>query len=240
MIAEPLQIFTSINELVATLPDTAIYILRILIAAVCGGAIGTERSKRQKEAGIRTHLIVCLGAALMMIVSKYAFFDVVNNPDLKLQADVSRIASQVVTGISFLGAGVIFVKDTSIKGLTTAAGIWATAGIGLAVGGGMVLVGIVSTFLIIFLQVFLHKYAGGIEGAMNTYLKVSLRNNNSGAMERLLQVLDDHHIEVVNQKIRKKEHHLSVILSLRIPQNVRVENLSFLLEEDDDILSIEI
>ena len=108
--------------------------LRITIACVCGALIGMERTIRLKEAGIRTHTIVALGAALMMIVSKYGFLDAVRYQG---NFDASRIASCVVTGISFLGAGVIFVRGNSIKGLTTAAGIWATAGIGLALGAGL-------------------------------------------------------------------------------------------------------
>ena len=116
------------NHIVEQLP----MIIRIIVACVCGAAIGYERSIRQKDAGIRTHIIVALGAALMMIVSKYGFFDVIVNDSV--QVDASRIASTITTGISFLGAGVIFVRNASIKGLTTAAGIWATAGVGIAIG----------------------------------------------------------------------------------------------------------
>ncbi len=216
------------------LPDDIIYIIRIVISAACGAAIGVERSKRQKEAGIRTHLIVAIGSALMMVVSKYAFDDVV-------RADASRIAANVITGVSFLGAGVIFVKDSSIKGLTTAAGIWATAGIGLAVGGGMITVGIFSTVLIILLQIYLHKYAGNIEGALNTYMKVTLKSNGSNAMKRLIACLDEHQIEVVNQRVkRNKDDTYTVNLAIKVPREERVENLSYLLEEDEDVVAIEV
>lgn len=226
--------FESIEYLSSSLPSDLIYMFRIVIAAACGAVIGIERSKRQKEAGIRTHLIVAIGSALMMVVSKYAFDDVVG-------ADASRIAANVITGVSFLGAGVIFVKDSSIKGLTTAAGIWATSGIGLAVGGGMIMVGIFSTVLIILVQIYLHKYAGNIEGALNTYIKVTLKSNQSNAMRRLISCLDEHQIEVVNQRVkRNKDDTYTVNLAIKVPREERVENLSYLLEEDEDVVAIEV
>ncbi len=226
--------FESIEDLSSSLPSDLIYMFRIVVAAACGAVIGVERSKRQKEAGIRTHLIVAIGSALMMVVSKYAFDDVV-------RADASRIAANVITGVSFLGAGVIFVKDSSIKGLTTAAGIWATSGIGLAVGGGMIMVGIFSTVLIILVQIYLHKYASNIEGALNTYIKVTLKSNQSNAMRRLISCLDEHQIEVVNQRVkRNKDDTYTVNLAIKVPREERVENLSYLLEEDEDVVAIEV
>ena len=114
------------------------FFLRILLACLCGAGIGFERSRRLKEAGIRTHVIVCCAAALLMIVSKYGFADLTSATGEVFAgtrgADPARVAAQVVSGISFLGAGVIFKHGNTIKGLTTAAGIWATAGIGLAIG----------------------------------------------------------------------------------------------------------
>lgn len=226
--------FESFESFKSAMPDDLIYVIRIIISAACGAAIGVERSKRQKEAGIRTHLIVAIGSALMMIVSKYAFYD-------SASFDASRIAANVITGVSFLGAGVIFVKDTSIKGLTTAAGIWATSGVGLAVGGGMVLVGVVTTLMIISLQIYLHKYAGNIEGALNTYMKITLKSNGSNAMKRLIACLDEHQIEVVNQRVkRNKDNTYTVNLAIKVPREERVENLSYLLEEDEDVVAIEV
>ncbi|MBQ7718181.1 MAG: MgtC/SapB family protein [Clostridia bacterium] len=131
-----------------------IYIMRILIACICGTVIGFEREKRLKEAGIRTHCLVACGAALMMILSKYAFFDAAFN-GMKA-ADPARIAAQVVSGIGFLGAGMIFVHKENITGLTTAAGIWTTAGIGMAIGAGMYFTGVAITLAVILVQKFLH------------------------------------------------------------------------------------
>ncbi|MBQ8868815.1 MAG: MgtC/SapB family protein [Oscillospiraceae bacterium] len=140
------------------------FFIRIVVAGLCGSFIGLERTRRFKEAGIRTHILVACASALMMIVSKYGFADLQFGDNFFAGidgADASRIASQVVTGISFLGAGVIFKHGASVRGLTTAAGIWATSGIGLAIGAGMYLEGIFVTILVIFSQLIMHKLTLG-------------------------------------------------------------------------------
>ena len=131
-------------------------VVRLLLASVCGFAIGIERTNRLKDAGMRTHLIVCMGAALMMLVSKYGFFDVSTIAGF-FKADVSRVASSVVAGIGFLGAGIIFERNRSVTGLTTAAGIWTTAGIGMAMGAGMYLIAVAGTIILITAQSLLHN-----------------------------------------------------------------------------------
>lgn len=125
------------------------HILRILLAAALGFAVGFERKMRYKEAGIRTHAIVAVGSCLIMLVSKYGFSDI---PDY----DASRVAAQIVSGIGFLGAGMILYKREALSGLTTAAGIWATAGIGMCVGAGLYILSAAATVLIIVLQCLLH------------------------------------------------------------------------------------
>lgn len=124
-----------------------VYMLRVFLALVLGFCIGFERKSRSKEAGIRTHAIVAVGAALYTIVSKYGF---------EGDHDSSRVAAQVVAGIGFLGAGMILHQRNVIHGLTTAAGIWATAGIGMAAAAGMWQVALCSTALIIGVQIVLH------------------------------------------------------------------------------------
>ncbi len=116
-------------------------VARILLACIMGCLIGYERKSRDKSAGMRTHAIVALGSALIMVVSKYCFSDI---PDF----DASRVAAQIVSGIGFLGAGVFFVKNNSVSGLTTVAGLWTTAGVGMANGGGAYFIGISAAFLV--------------------------------------------------------------------------------------------
>src|SRR5699024_8541373 len=108
-------------------------LIRLALASVLGAIIGLERERKDWSAGMRTHMMVCLGAALIIIVSAYGFQDVLQKDNVVL--DPSRIAAQVVSGIGFLGAGIImFLKPGFIRGLTTASGLWTVAAIGLAIG----------------------------------------------------------------------------------------------------------
>ena len=120
------------------MPQTAELIVRLVVAGLLGGLIGAEREYRAKVAGTRTHLLVAIGAALMMIVSRYGFDG---------QGDPSRVAAQIVSGIGFIGAGAIMVNKHAVHGLTTAAGIWVAAGIGMAVASGLYAIGVATTAL---------------------------------------------------------------------------------------------
>ena len=156
------------------------FFIRIAVACLCGACIGLERSKRYKEAGIRTHIIVCCAASLLMIVSKYGFADLTDASGAFFNgvrgADPARIAAQVVSGIGFLGAGVIFKHGSTIRGLTTAAGLWATAGIGLAVGAGLYGLGIFTTVLLALVQVFMHRFAVGMDSQLYRHLQFTVYN----------------------------------------------------------------
>lgn len=128
------------------------YLLRIVLSVFLGFFIGLERKARFKEAGIRTHTIVSSGAALIMIVSKYGFNDMIGVTNV----DATRIASQIVSGIGFIGAGMIIYRKQVVHGLTTAAGVWATAGVGMAAGAGLYIVAVGSTALLILFQCIMH------------------------------------------------------------------------------------
>ena len=121
------------------------FVLRLVVAGVLGGIVGWDREYRAKEAGLRTHFLVAIGSALIMIVSQHGFADVLGKPGIGL--DPSRIAAQVVSGIGFIGAGTILIQKQFVRGLTTAAGLWATSGIGLAGGAGMYWVGVCAMVL---------------------------------------------------------------------------------------------
>jgi len=125
-------------------------LLDIILAAALGFLIGLERKFRAKEAGIKTHTVVAIGAAVMMVVSMYAFEG----------ADTSRVAAQIVSGVGFLGAGIIIYKKHELHGLTTAAGIWATAGIGMACVGRLYVIAIGTTLVMILLQCLFHSGVG--------------------------------------------------------------------------------
>ncbi len=146
------------------------YLIGILIAVVLGFAIGFERKLRFKEAGIRTHTIVCVGAALIMVVSKYAF--------VGQDADVSRVAAQIVSGIGFLGAGIIMFRGQKMHGLTTAAGVWATAGVGMAAGAGLYIVAIGATIIIISVQCICHIKCRLFRTKQYYQIKINFKNTS--------------------------------------------------------------
>lgn len=129
------------------LREEAPLLLDLLLSVVLGFIIGFERKLRMKEAGIRTHTIVCVGAALMMVVSMHAFGD---------DADSARVAAQIVSGVGFLGAGMIVYKQHEVHGLTTAAGVWATAGVGMACGGQKYVLAIGATLILLIVQCIFH------------------------------------------------------------------------------------
>jgi len=130
---------------------TGEFIIRIFIAGVLGGLIGLEREYRAKEAGIRTHFLVALGSALFMIISQYGFEGVTAG-----RFDVSRVAAQVVTGIGFIGAGTIIFQKNAVRGLTTAAGLWVTAAIGMACGGGLYVLAAVASIIVLIILEAMH------------------------------------------------------------------------------------
>lgn len=170
--------------------DALNWIIRIFIAAACGFVIGMERKSRSKEAGIRTHTIVCMAAAIMMVVSKYGFSDQVPNHDGVRGGDSARIAAQVVSGIGFLGAGIIFYKRDFLHGLTTAAGIWATSGIGLAIGAGMLVIGVFSTIILVLLQVILHRPLKLLKGQTTNVLKMQIILTSPEIIDKITYIFD--------------------------------------------------
>jgi len=182
------------------------FIVRILLASLCGAVIGYERKNRGKGAGVRTHTIVALASALMMIVSKYGFTDVVDFPGMR-GVDPARIAAQVVSGVGFLGAGMIYFNRHLVKGLTTAAGVWATAGVGLAMGAGLYIIAIVATVLIVLSQVILHKKYKFLNMPSEEILTVTL-DDNQEALDFLHRMLEQYNISVGGMKCRKKEQDL--------------------------------
>ena len=124
------------------------FVLRLFVAAMLGGVIGLEREYRAKEAGFRTHFLVALGSGLFMILSQFGFDNVLSNYE-QVSLDPSRIASQVVTGIGFIGAGTIIFQKHVVRGLTTAAGLWVTSAIGMTAGAGMYVLSIATTVLVL-------------------------------------------------------------------------------------------
>nr|WP_143320552.1 MgtC/SapB family protein [Clostridium sp. HBUAS56010] len=203
---------------------------RIVVAGVIGYLIGYERKSRYKGAGMRTHAIVAMGAALMMVVSKYGFQDL---PDF----DPSRVAAQIVSGIGFLGAGVIFVKNNSVSGLTTAAGIWATAGVGMAIGAGAYYVGGGAGILLLFTQIILHDVPFLAKEPYRGILKISTSQYDSVVTE-LFDSFQEDKVKVLNVKIGKSKDSAKLELDLLYPPGYQKNQLILKWSNDKRVESI--
>lgn len=212
------------------------YFLRILIAGLCGAIIGYERKNRMKEAGIRTHLIVAIGSSLMMVVSKYGFSDVLAELG---KADASRIASQIVTGVGFLGAGTIFVRKNAISGLTTAAGIWATAGIGMAIGAGMYAVGVASAVTIIVIQFVFHGHIRFLAKPSVELITFRLFNGE-GSVDLIRNKLKEENIEIMSIRMDKSASgNVNLDVYVKFPLEYEKEKLIDVFVGDDIVRTVE-
>lgn len=203
-------------------------IFRMFIACICGILIGYERKNRAKEAGIRTHCIVACASAMMMIVSKYGFFDMVESAlyqgaDIRL--DPSRMAQGIVTGVGFLGSGMIYIQRGTTKGLTTAAGVWATSGIGMALGAGMYTIGIASTLLVLCTQFIFHTKKRFLQSYKSKTLKIY------GVSEENFQLKVEHELKEMNISIsdvsitKNFENEYDYSFYIDMPSSVSEESL---------------
>jgi putative Mg2+ transporter-C (MgtC) family protein len=159
----------------------------LALALVLSALIGLEREMRQKDAGLRTHTLVGVGAALFILVSKFAFYDVLEPGRIVL--DPSRIAAQVVSGIGFLGAGLIFVRRDSVRGLTTAATVWVCAAVGMAAGGGLWLIAVVATGMYFLITVAFPHLSKALPRSSTASSVLRVRYlDGRGTLRKLLQL----------------------------------------------------
>lgn len=212
------------------------YLLGLVTAVICGAVIGVERTLRQKEAGIRTHIIVALGSALIMIVSKYGFFDIIGLAD-HVNLDGARLAAQVVTGISFLGAGIIVYKGT-VKGLTTAAGVWTTAGIGLAAGAGMYGIAVYATLILLIVQVVIHKILP-VENTSTTAVSMKLKDDPE-AIESITNLFKENDYVLISSSVEKKNEKYVCLFTIRAKSHINPDDISKLFTGNDYVLSLSV
>ena len=216
-----------------------IYSFRIVLAGICGFVIGLERYVNNKSAGVRTHVVVCCASALFMLVSIYGFSDVPEAIGVK-DADASRIAAQVVTGISFLGAGMIFKDGDLIKGLTTAAGIWSTAAIGLAIGAGMYMISIFVTVFIIVFMIIISKsnLVGTRDTAVDYRLNITVSPGNH-FHDVITAKAEELNSQITKMRIQKNDDGtLNYNFTLHTPGNVDSKELYSFMEEHSEIIDI--
>lgn len=206
-------------------------LLRIFVAMILGMLIGNERKNRMKSAGMRTHALVALGSALMMVVSKYGFGDTV-------QGDGARLAAQVVSGVGFLGAGMIFVRHNLVSGLTTAAGVWTTAGIGLTIGAGMYFVGILSALMMVLMQNISHRIPFFSNVAYAGQIRMTIQKKQ-GAVTEMEQLLVRHNLEIQSVQIQKTEKEkIKLEFDVLYPKKMNKPALFSMLAEREEILSL--
>lgn len=219
------------------------YIIRILVAALLGGVIGLEREYRAKDAGFRTHFLVALGSALFMVLSQYGFSEVLthyaDNPNVRL--DVSRVAAQIVTGIGFIGAGTIIFQKRTVHGLTTAAGVWVAAAIGMACGSSMYVLACVATALVLLglegMNMFLHQFG-------ESHFSVRFTSPDMQHIDQVRQLLAQYQIGINSYRMEERTdadgHPLyTVNLELHVRRNrLRQQMLDILASVDGTTIEV--
>ncbi len=220
-----------VPETALTVFDNLEFFIRIVLAAILGALVGLERSKRQKEAGVRTHCIIACTSALFMILSKYAFVDLVGVAGLR-GADPARIAAQVVSGISFLGAGVIFKNGNSIRGLTTAAGMWGTAAVGMAIGAGMYWVGLIEAAVLVGIQIVLHRFPVGADALTTQEIVVEMTDSDE-LLGRFDALVKSHRGQITESSLTRQNGVLCMEVTAKLdPPITHEEALAFMKAND--------
>jgi len=205
-------------------------IVRILAAFVCGGLIGLERSYKNRAAGFRTHILVALAACLASMTGMYLYLNA------GLATDISRIPAQVVSGLGFIGAGTIIVaKRPKVTGLTTAAGLWASGVIGIALGAGFYEGAVAATVLILIAQVFLSQAEQHIPDSPE--FKIGLRYRRKPALDEVLRTCKDRKLTIENLQVTKLngDDDYDAVISLRPRKKVDREALLTRIRTMDDI-----
>lgn len=212
-------------------------ILRLALSAVLGAVIGMERERKDWVAGLRTHMMVCVGATLAMIVSAFGFTDILGTPNVEL--DPSRIAAQVISGIGFLGAGTImFLKPGLIRGLTTASGLWAVSAIGLAIGSGMYIAGVSATVLAIIilwgLQPFEKRFSKRFK---RKYLKITI-DTNANPAEIITQIFGQEALDIASFSFDKNREYCTIEFHFDQMDSIKMKTVLTNLQKETAIREI--
>lgn len=210
--------------------------LRMVLSALCGGAIGVEREFKRRPAGFRTHILICLGAAMTTLTGQYLFLA------MGYYTDVARLGAQVIAGVGFIGAGTIIVtKHQRVKGLTTAAGLWTAAIVGLSFGAGFYEGGLFTTALILLAELVFSKWEYRILSntpEVNLYMEYT----GKACLEEVLKLYREQNVKILNMEITRsagsEKHNACVIFLLRL-RKLRAEQLVARLNAIQGVLSVE-
>jgi putative Mg2+ transporter-C (MgtC) family protein len=213
-------------------------LLRVVLAGALGGAVGAERELREREAGLRTHMLVAVGAALFTIVSAYAWSDFSFSQRGGITFDPTRIAAQIVTGIGFLGAGAIIRQGLSVRGLTTAASLWVVAAIGMASGAGYYSAAVITTVVVLIslwpLRILAHRMFERIRPG-ELRLEVELQADQSPSV--LLDTLESKGVAVRSFELEDARDRRRVVLDVRITDG-RFETVTAELMRLDPVIGV--
>lgn len=215
------------------------FIIRLLLATIFGALIGLEREYHAKEAGVRTHLLVALGSCLFMILSIYGFDAFLDHDNVSF--DPSRIASQVVTGIGFIGAGTIILHKQAVRGLTTAAGVWVTAAIGLACGNGMYILAGVTTVTVLTSLGLINLYLPSLSQRER---QITFLAEDYNVLTDILENLRKEKIVVLNYEMRKDAEEnngkMLIVLKIRMKRYDTIESMTSILKNFEKVELVQI
>jgi len=223
-------------------------LLRVGVAVLCGGVIGIDRGRKRRPAGFRTYMLVCVGSAMTMILGTYLSYMLLNvwAPELAsdfANTDVSRFGAQVINGIGFLGAGTIIVTGRQqVKGMTTAAGLWASACMGLCIGAGFYLASLICCVLIIFTIIVFSKLERWILArARNVNIYVEFENTDD--LSQIIEAIKSQEIRIFDVEITKakysENHYPNAIFSLQLPKKKPHTEVMTAISEIETVRSIE-
>lgn len=210
--------------------------VRLVLAMICGGCIGLERERKRRPAGFRTHILICLGAAMTTLTSQFLVLE------LHLYTDMARLGAQVIAGIGFIGAGTIIItKRRQVKGLTTAAGLWAAAIVGLCCGAGFFEGAILATLIILLAELVFSKLEYLIVSharVFNLYVEYA----ENGKLGAIVDTIKDTGAFIVDMEITKsagEERHPCAVFSIKMPRKHSGQNLIAQIAKLDGVVSVE-
>jgi putative Mg2+ transporter-C (MgtC) family protein len=208
-------------------------LLRLFLAVLCGGIIGIEREHKRRPAGFRTHILICLGASMTTLTSQYLFYN------LNLYTDIGRLGAQVVAGIGFIGAGAIIVtKRRQVKGLTTAAGLWTCAIIGLAIGAGYYEAAVISTIVILIAEIFFVKFEYWIlVNSRNLNIYVEYEDNEN--LDNVIRLIKGYRLVIIDLEITKSGNNACAIFQLQLPKKISHDKIMTAISASEGVVSVE-
>ena len=216
--------------------DTLSVVVRLLLAVFCGGIIGLERERKRRPAGFRTHILICLGAAMTTLTSQFIMLE------LHLFTDPARLGAQVIAGIGFIGAGTIIVtKRRQVKGLTTAAGLWTSAIVGLCCGAGFYEGAVFATVIILLAELVfsrLEYFMVSTAKSFNLYVEYS----DSAILASIIDALKKADVYILDMEITKsseKTNNLNVVFSMKVPRKTSHQAIMTLVAKLDGVVSVE-